>query len=634
VLDEIEAKIKQLDLENIRLAIQSTQLGSSEPWPPSDFEGTAQELWTAVEQAQPISIADLTKGLERVAVRLSRTTSLVPVLGGDKGWLEVIVPAIYGEGLIADPRADVEMRYLIQLGGGTVTTTRGGQPAGQYGAYSLRTEVSLALPARILRGASIHHADVELGHITAITALPEVPSPPFLKQHLEAVTGQLLAKVRADTRKPVGTNPWIAQASNGEELETWAKKFRASYTDRRANLDAGLFELGGFSEVQAKATYAGNIPKMDDILQKGALNARWTHFLGEAGIPFGIQGTPSLRHDWILSRHTNGGPLQGAIACASRTALQDNECLAMLDGRYLRYSGASWVDRSQTKMVLKGNEYEGLWQNLNQTMRNVIVRTQTGQSGALLAPHKDTAAIFDALQRVKRTNVPDTVTRQLANRIARILDGETVIPDRIRNNWVMQVDGKPWYNLAAVGEARRAGLIPANVQEAVRRAINRVQYEDPIALFGFDQPFLHSRDGDYVILPEEYSQRFAYPRPSGAGSLYSEQVLDGWGAVTKLARYYSDDRRAALAKIQEHRPQLAASQALMVSYHDPSAGPDAAGSIYFFWYRKAPKGWKQLLPTLPKGQGLHRIGPACELAPDYIGEAKQLLRLYQEDLAR
>ncbi len=633
-LQALDDQIKKLDKEIIELSIQATQIGSADPWPPQDLAGSAQELAAAVQAAPAVSAAELLEGLDRVAVRVSRSTTLVPVLRDDRGWLEVIVPTLYEHGLTADPSADVEMRYLVQLGGGVVTTSRGGQKVGQYGAYSLRTDVSLALPARVQRPDGWYMADVEIGHITAITALPEIPSAEYLRQHLNAVTEQVLAKIRANTYRPQGENPWGPGEDDPATIEAWAESLRASFCDRRSALNAGLHSLGGFTMVNAKPTHPGGISELKDILELGALNVRWGHFLREAGLVFGLRANPALQHDWILSRYPQEGPLQGAIACASRTAVIDRDCLAMWNGRYVRYAGPSWVDRSQTKMALAGNVAEPLWQNLNQTMRNVIRQVLTGRSGELLDPHPDTPAIVAALERVQRADLPPIVTVQLASRIGRILDGESAITPAYRNRWIQQVDGKPIYNLAAIGDARRAELVPSHVQQALRRALDRVQYEDPIALLAFDRPFSHNREGNYVRLPEDFLQRFQHPRPSGGGALYSERVVDGWTAVSQLADYYAKNAKLAKASLSGVKDMLREHEVLLATYHDPKDGPSAAGSLYFFWYRQAPENWKQLLPKLPQGQGLHRMGPPCHLAPDYLREADSLLQRYQEDLAR
>ena len=637
--DQIEAykeRLRQIDKKILELEVDNAQIGSTKPWPPLDPELPTDEWLRAIQSAQTPSIAELVNGLEKVGVRLVRTKTLVPTLGGDKGWLEVLIGAVHQNGLQTDPNANVRLRYSVILGGGTVTTTRGGKPIGTYGAYSLRTDVSLVLPARVLRGDAIYHADAEIAHVSAITMLPAEPNAAFLAQHLKTVTSQFFAKARADQRKPSQANPWTSSQLVGdpEVSQAYKTRFDQSFRKRRSELDAGLYTLGGFGAVQAKATHPGGIPKMEPILKANALNERWVHFLGEAGIPFGVGSAPTLRHDWILSRFPQEGPLKGAVACASRTAVLETDCLGVLNGQFVRFAGMSWVDRSETKLALAGNEHDPLWQNLNQSMRNVIAQVNTGRSVRLLAPHADTPAIAAALKRCKRADVPDVVVEQLANRIARILEGEPLITPQIRSRWILDDGGKPYYNLAAVGDARRADLIPRSAQEAVGRAINRVQYEDPIALYAFDRPFSYSKDGDYVKLPEEFAQRFPYPRATGGGSLYQERVVDGWKAAGELARYYAKDHKAALGALSSYRKILQESQVLIVSYHDATAGPDAAGSIYFFWYRSAPSDWKQRLPTLPQGQGLNRIGPPCELAPDHLAEAKRMLRLYQEDLAR
>jgi len=623
-LQENQALIDALNEQIIDAGVEISILGGGGPWPTPDPELSDDDLTMALTTAPARSVAELVGGLKQVEIALARSTTLIPIVGEDREWLRPVVRALVNRDVQPEPGADVELQVLVTLGGGEVTTRSNGRPIGTYGAYTLRTDVGLVLPARVLRGIDVLHAETELVHLTSLTVLSSKPTKENVVANLDAIIGQLFEKAAADQRRPRRSSwgAWSAVVSDA------AAKFRDSYRGSDDELDSGVNRLAGFQSVVVNPVISEGLLELQDVFKPGVLPARWARGLAAGGVSAELAEGPFLRHDWIVSRYGGTDALQGAVGGASRVAVFEDDCLALLNGEYVRYSGISYVDRSSTTIALWGDVRQTLLEQLDQQILSVATVMRTGGPETFFAEHRHAAAVANFLRPRARTEVPEFVVKQLANRIALALEAEPGIPADIRSKWLEERNGAPYYRLDRAGEARSAGLIPSRVQDAIRETIYRIEFTDPIALHAFDSPFRYDLEGDYTKLPAEYPRHFKGPRPAGAGVLTDEVVVNGEAGAHQISRAYSGNR-AALGRYAE---TFQSHQILVAHYTDEGSEPGDALSEYYFWYRAAPDNWKAILAELPSGQGRHRIGPACTGAPATIGQAESQLRAYQAEL--
>ncbi len=245
--------------------------------------------------------------------------------------------------------------------------------------------------------------------------------------------------------------------------------------------------------------------------------------------------------------------------------------------------------------------------------------------GQTIKVHIDTPAVMNYLNPLARTRVPRSVLIKVADNIARTLAAEPGIPEPYRRSWIDTRSGKPVYRLNQVGNARWAGQVPASVQKAVRKAIDRISYQDPIGLFAFDNPFSYNRDRK--TLSPHYPKRFSTRMPASTGAITGEWLISGADGLFDISRLY----QGKPFSIEKHRRILEKYQILAASY---SRNQGRAVSYHYFWFEKAPPGWKEILKDLPQGQGLEKIGPPVSMAPDHINKAASMIYGYKaEDAA-
>lgn len=238
-----------------------------------------------------------------------------------------------------------------------------------------------------------------------------------------------------------------------------------------------------------------------------------------------------------------------------------------------------------------------------------------------LGLHKDTQAVINYLQPLARTDVPKVNLIATAHIIAYILGNEPGIPSELRRSWIETRNGKPVFRLDRVGGARWGTRIPTTVQKAVRRAVNRIEFNYPIGIHVFNNPFSYDRKS--IKLPDNYFLRLNSKIPSGAGSLSGEWVLDAFEGLFYVSSIY----RGKSFSLEKHKKILKSHKILVATYNDNRSGGPV--SYYFFWYRKVPSNWKTILADLPKGQGMENIGPPLNFAPDYIQDAKIMVQKYK-----
>lgn len=238
--------------------------------------------------------------------------------------------------------------------------------------------------------------------------------------------------------------------------------------------------------------------------------------------------------------------------------------------------------------------------------------------------HKDTPAVINYLRPLARTQVPEEVLIEVADLIARTIAAEPNISAQRRRLWIDTRSGKPVYELDQVGGARWAGRVPWQVKAALKRAIQRIQYQDPIGLYAFNNPFSYDRNRNK--LSKNYPKRFRDRKPANSGAITGEWVLNGADGLFFISQLY----QGKPFSIEKHRDVLKKYQLLAASYSQDSG---RMVSYHFFWFDKAPPNWNTVLKDLPQGQGLEKIGPPVAQAPDTLTKASSMIFKYKAAVA-
>ncbi|MCP4338772.1 MAG: hypothetical protein GY799_07760 [Desulfobulbaceae bacterium] len=246
------------------------------------------------------------------------------------------------------------------------------------------------------------------------------------------------------------------------------------------------------------------------------------------------------------------------------------------------------------------------------------------QDSAKAGEQKNTQAVMNYLRPLARTQVPENVLIEVADLIARTIAAEPAISARRQKTWINKRSGKPVYELDQVGESRWAGQVPWQVQEALKRAIHRIQYQDPIGLYAFSNPFSYDRNRNK--LSKNFPKRFKDRKPANSGAITGEWVLSGADGLF----FISQLNQGKPFSIEKHRDVLKKYQLLAASYSQDSG---RTVSYHFFWFDKAPPNWNTILKDLPQGQGLEKIGPPVAQAPDTLTEASSMIFKYKAAVA-
>ncbi len=132
-----------------------------------------------------------------------------------------------------------------------------------------------------------------------------------------------------------------------------------------------------------------------------------------------------------------------------------------------------------------------------------------------------------------------------------------------------------------------------------------------------------------TALPEAFVKRLSRARPSGAGALMSERVINGADLAFDLVRYYAPSAQEAAMRTELRKPEVNKRLheiKLIEARYLPKAGDERDNRvIQWFWYLEEPEDWKEFRAKLPAKLPFKRVAAACEGAPDRLEVAEKLV---------
>jgi hypothetical protein len=596
--DEFSAAIDALGLAT----------GSGEPWPPLDPEFASAEAFSAAVRAAPrVTAADVLAKSGKVGVHLSWTPAACDLLGtrSEDVWLD-IVRALKQVGVSTDASADVVLELVLNLQTAEVGRSLGSRSLGSESVLYLGTSARLVVPARVPRGAELHHASCALASHAELRVRAGTPTRELLVESIHTSVAGLFARARSGggfVPDAATLERWLAGAGAPAALTSFSESRRGS-----RELDAGLGAVAGFRSLRAGYVGADAIPALF-FLDRDGLQSHWRERLRGAGFAVELAEGPELVNDVLLARDSESSQVDYVSAWFSRVALVDPEALAVVEGELVRVAGETW-----TAQHVSGGVPSKTLREMQDDAAGVVnlFLQSLGQGGerAGQALHAEAAAAAAYLRTRLLTELPEPAVLSVANRIALALSP-------LDPEWLIEIAGERQLYLPYVGRERARNA-------ALDRAIDELTRADPLGLYAFDNlwNFDPTPERYRPVLPAGYARRFEGPRPSGNGALSGERVRPFSEYLTSRLQLVEDfQRRGAIQQNLRELEQALQGASVLCCEYLPKDGSMSYVETRAFWYQAVPKGWSDLLPRFAPELHLEALGPALAAGPDHLDQA-------------
>lgn len=635
--DELDRKLEELKRANEefnrtaaatsrKLEATLAELGGGPPWPSHEPEFTTPEAWREAVLAAPrVDRAQVLAELRDVRLDVALTVQVPDVCPRYDVYLE-IVEAVHATGRRTERDSGAILRVDLQLVSTDFDFTQAGH--GRVPFHLFRCNAGLVLPARVLRADGPRHTRLTIGSVEELWIAPGPLTREMLVGAIDRTIGGVLSgasDVQYPEPKALAWTNWLGDAEQTVRREGQFRASRRAEDDLQrepgAKLDPDLAAIGAFGAVGG-AFQTTTRTRDVDAVEALAPARRWIDVLGAHGLALDALDAPRIAHDARIEATESilGAPI--AHVGRWRITVGELDALAVLGDRYVRIGGTTFED---VEFFL------GLPTAMERFASDAATKLERralealGRAGPPPLPQHPNADAVDAfLATRQRLEVPTAERRAIANRIAHGLANAAGIPDSVKREWLMDVNGTRMLYLPYVGGARQGSGVPRGVRDAVDRAIDDLVRADPLGFYAFDQPWNH--DGDRrVVLPAEYAEYFARSRPAGPGALCSVRVVSASEfAWQRLGTLDFAERAPLAAEVDGLREPLKDARVLLCEYIAADGNMNLVHPRGF-WYRTAPANWTTLSAKLSSDNPLRHIGPAHRMAPDYLADADRAL---------
>lgn len=597
------------------------RLGGTLPWPPADPVTADDAAWrAALLGAEGLSAARAFETAPVLRIQVSRSRDVAVLFADDQDLTIEAVAAVHRAGRRTHP----DRVLTLHLGVGLV------------GSDQLTGEARLTLPARVLRGTDIQHAQIELASFVDVRTQSLPTTRADVLACFDRTLSGLFVKARSSASAPVSTGAWEAWLGDAARAAERRTLFEASARSEE-ELATGLEDLAGVNRVIVLVPPAAGAEASLSATRSESLRLHWLGLLEVAKIGAGTAAAPDLVHEvtWAPAI-ADAPPAAGGrakIGLWSRLSLHEADCLAVLDQRWVRVAGASWSSHGGKRALPSSDagtpeSDEAVAQLLRESALETLEQLRAARahgSQPAVPPHPDGEAVAAFLRTRARLEVPGNVLADYSNLIARTLAEAPGIPASLRGEWFLQIDGRRQYFLPYVGGARSGTAVPRSVQSAVRAAIDRIVLADPVAGIAFYDIWMHDRGYRRPLLPDDFAAALRAPRPSGAGALRNVAVVDAYEFAGKCLSRTDAPRGGALDQaLISLRAGLAGARVLECEYI-PEDASTSYTLVRSFWYRSAPADWSATASRLPADFPLRTTGAARDSAPRTLADAERAL---------
>ena len=604
-------------LENSRRDAETdiAWIGNTEPWPPADPEFLSADAWRAAVLAAPrLGSAQLLERFEKVRVAGSQTPDVAALYDEPKQIFRQFVDASNDAGMQTHSNSDLELFFGI-----TLKERRLDLPSGpSVPASLLWINVGLQLPARVLRGEAVHDAMCVVEQISFLAVSTRSPTRDEIGKALGFATKGLFERIEAGAAwTPVDSGHWKRWLADPERAAERFATYQGALVDNVQQLDPGTAHTTGLRTIVPRISGAQLVPEIGEELSGNALQSTWTADLQARGMDTAQPTGSVVRHELMVRRKAGLPEVGSIVAWCSRASLADGDCLAVVEGQYVRLAGDTFVDDRFSDVLPESNLAQ---------LVPLLDRLVEAFGDRLRPPppprHPDADAVARYLRKRQLVEVPERLVSEISDNIARVLANAPGIPDEMRSDWILEMDGEPTYYLPRVGDARSASLVPRATQDAVAMAIDALTYADPLGMYVFGDVWNDSTS-DRPNLTEDFLEHFSRPRARGAGALRGERLRTFDEVIRKKIIFMDDwDRRnEILGEVRRLAAGLGDEELLVCEY----IGNDGRMNLVherFFWYGEEPESWAELRAQFPEELRLHRIGPALTVGPSTLTAAE------------
>lgn len=602
-------------------------VGSPAPWrAPDPAFGTAAAWREAVLRAPRLTPAQVLAQAERPRLSLRWADFMKELYGKNTEAYLDIIRALEDQGRRTDPSGAVALE--VTLGGGTMThrTTRGGREVGKVTYPTILIEARLVLPVRVLRAGRPQPALAVMARASVV----RLAADPLSRAAVTAAIREAVAQVYARTATssvpaPAAVDAWAAWLADPAPVEERRAAFSASHEPRGARPEGALGSITGFRTLSARFVNLHLARGAWFSLSDDDLQRNWTQRLNAAGFDVRTPGGPDLRHEIELAPFRETGVGQDGVVWLSHAAIRDDDCLAVLGGKFVRLAGETHVEDTRYGFETPERATGDLRRTVPRLIDELVRRLGPGGAREGQARHAHADAVAAYLRRRQLVAVPDGTLAEISNRIALAFANAPGIPDSYRRDFIVHHDGQSYFDLGRIGTMRQGTRTPRAVKDALNRVISDLTLADPLGLFAFDDIWNPPRGYRPPELPASFVRRLSGPRPSGAGALSAERIVPAIELAYRWVNEADHARQNDLRlRLREFDAELRAVRLLACDYL-PADGQMNYVNPRHFLYETEPKGWTALVARLPAELRFDRIGPALSGGPATLAEADQTI---------
>lgn len=602
-------------------------VGSPAPWRAPDPAFASPAAWRdAVLRAPRLTPAQVLAEAPRLRLGLRWAGFMKELYGRSTEAFVDIVRALEAQGHRSDPSGAVGLD--IGLGGGSVThrTRRGDREIGAVTYPTILVDARLVLPVRVLRAGKPQAALAVIARASVVRAV----APPLTREAVaaalrEAVAGVYARAAAASGAAPAGDDAWAGWLSAAGPLEPRQAAFLASYDPRGARTDAALAGIPGFRALTARFENLHLARGAWFSLSDADLQRNWTQRLNAAGFDVRLPGGPELRHEIELTSFRGPGANEEGVTWTSHATIRDDDCLALLGGRFVRVAGETHVEDTSYGFETPNRAAGDLRRTVPRIIDQLVQRLGPAGAREGQVRHPDADAVAAYLRSRQLVPVPDAALAEISHRIALAFANAPGIPASYRNDFIVQHQGQRYFDLGRVGPVRQGTRTSRALKDALDRLIGDLTLADPLGLFAFDDIWNPARGYRPPELPAGFVQRLGGPRPSGAGALCAERVVPALDIAYRRVNTVDLKRQAELrARLREFEAELRDVRLLACDYL-PADGRMNLVEPRHFLYQTEPKGWPALVARLPAELRFAQIGPALPAGPATLAEAEAKL---------
>ena len=621
-LEELEREVAEYGR---RVDATSAIIGGG-PWRAPDPAFATPAAWRdAVLRAPRLTPAQLLARAERPRLRL-RWSEGMRELYEKKSYEAAldIIRALEAQGRRTDHTGAVALNVGLRTAEVVTVSSRGGRETGTRTSPRLMIEARLEVPVRVLRGDRPHSALAVLAHANVVRFVSPALTREATALAIREAVAQVYARAAAGSLQPTGgPDAWAAWLADSAQLPARQSSFRDSHVVHEAQLGSALANIAGFRALSARYANLHLARGASFRLSDADLQQSWTRRLNASGFEVRSPGGPELRHEVVLSAQRDPVTQLDGVDWVSQAVIHDDDCLAVVQGEFVRVAGDTHFEDASFGFENSEGATGGLRRGVQQTIDSLVRRLGPGGAREGQARHAHADAVAAYLRQRQIVPVPDAAMAEISHRIALAFAAAPGIPESARREFLVEHQGRKFYDLARIGTMRQGTRTPRPVKDAINRVIAELTLADPLGLFAFDNIWNHTYGVRLPELPESFARRLNGPRPSGAGALAAERIVPAIELAYQRANTLSSQRASAVrAQLAPFDAELRAVRLLACDYL-PSGGQMNYVETRQFLYRTVPKGWAELRARLPPELGFDRIGPALSAGPDTLTAADQ-----------